>query len=145
MPGIRATAYSACLAAAVCGAPQRGVVHSVFAAAANIAFPRGCVLSLNCASAPRMPNGVQLSAPAGAFPFSALRPGMPVLLGAQRLHTEAISCSLDLSMCDQWDAHIQRPEYIDMTVVKRNGEWLARYVEEHRPHGPIPSPQGDIS
>src|SRR6185312_600069 len=132
-------------------APQRGTIHSVFNAAANIIFPHpyydtkpaaepnrshskggadvgqgplwspsardahphydtnthgNFVLSLNAAATPRMPNGLQLSSPAGDFPFSALRVGMSVIFGAQRLHIEAIDCSLDLSQSPQWNPHI---------------------------------------
>src|SRR5579863_1361206 len=102
--GTRATSYSAAIANAVVGSPRRGVVHSVFSAAANIVFPRDFVLSLNAAVGPRMPNGLQLAgrAPARERPYNdslflQMRPGMHVLLGAQRLHIEAIDCSLDLS------------------------------------------------
>jgi len=105
----RATSYSTCLAAAAAGAAQRGVVHSVFYAAANIVFPGGLVLSLNAADSTRMPNGLELSNSPGTFPFTILRPGMPVLLGAQRLHIESAHCSLDLSHCTQWNPHINRP------------------------------------
>src|SRR5579863_8357018 len=59
--GTRATSYSAAIANAVVGSPRRGVVHSVFSAAANIVFPRDFVLSLNAAVGPRMPNGLQLA------------------------------------------------------------------------------------
>jgi Protein of unknown function (DUF2877) len=128
LSGVRATAYSTCIGAAVRGTPQRGIVHSVFAAAANIVFPHNFVLSLNCASSACMPNGLQLSVAAGTFPFSALRSGMPVLLGAFRLHVEAIQCSLDLSLCRQWNPHVERPEHLDMDVVRRNGDWLAKHI-----------------
>ncbi|HLH63842.1 MAG TPA: DUF2877 domain-containing protein [Ktedonobacteraceae bacterium] len=136
--------------------PLHGIVHSVFNAAANIAFPYpdattrastpplldshpyndsgasyALILSLNAVSTPRMPNGIQLSSPAGSFPFSALRPGMPVIFGAYRLHIEAIDCSLDLSQSPHWNPHIQRPAQLDMVVMQRNyyrlqallGEW----------------------
>ncbi len=130
----RASSYSTCIAAAAVGAPQRGVVHSVFDAAANIVFPGGFVLSLNAVSSAQMPNGLQLSALPATFPFSALRAGMPVLLGAQRLHIEAIGCSLDLSSCSQWNPHIERPERLDVDVVRKNGEWLAKRIALHPPH-----------
>src|SRR5213080_3361619 len=114
---VKATSYSTCLAPAVAGALQRGTIHSVFQAAANITFPTGLVLSLNAANSPHMPNGLQLSTAGGAFPFSVLRVGMPVLLGTQRLHIEAADCSLDLSSCTRWNPHIERPEQLDMEMV----------------------------
>jgi hypothetical protein len=120
------------------GAPQRGIIHSAFDAAANIVFPGDFVLSLNAASfsqhsgddlpLPRMPNGVQITAPAGTFPFTALRVGMPVLFGAQRLHIEAIACSLDLSLCSQWNPHIEHPTVLDMEIIRKNRGRLAGYV-----------------
>src|SRR5947209_20148583 len=91
---LRAISYSTCITAAGQGEPQRGVAHSVFSAAANIAFPGGFILSLNAAISAHMPNGLQLSSQPGTYPFVALRPGMSVLLGAQRLFIEAIDCSL---------------------------------------------------
>jgi hypothetical protein len=121
---MRVSAYSSGIAAAAREAPQRGNIHSVFAAAANIIFPRDLVLSLNAAGSPGMPNGLQLSAPAGAWPFSALHVGMPVLFGAQRLHIEAVNCSLDLSNCPQWDPHIARPEELNLHVVASNMLYL---------------------
>ena len=152
------------------GAPQRGIIHSAFDAAANIVFPGDFILSLNAASSspawadksalgtinrplgdsevghdlsrpapqrstyqfprpiPRMPNGLQLTAAAGTFPFIALRAGMPVLFGAQRLHIEAIGCSLDLSLCSQWDPHIERPAVLDKKIVRKNRERLGGYL-----------------
>jgi Protein of unknown function (DUF2877) len=114
------------------------VVHSAFNAAANIVFPGGFVLSLNAGSSAkqpkgrlpiaRMPNGLQLSAAVGTFPFTALRTGMPVLFGAQRLHIEAISCSLDLSLCSQWNPHIEHPTVLDMEIVRKNRKWLSGYT-----------------
>ena len=124
----RVTSYSTCLATAAAGAAQRGVVHSVFNAAANIVFPGGLVLSLNAADSVRMPNGLELSNSPGTFPFTILRPGMPVLLGAQRLHIESAHCSLDLSHCTQWNPHINRPERLDRHNIVKNREWLARYL-----------------
>src|SRR5579859_2310872 len=125
---MRASAYSSCIEAAVRGTARRGMAHSVFAAAANITFPGDFVLSLNALSSPCMPNGLQLSAHAGSLPFSALRPGMPVLFGAQRLLIEALDCSLDLSGCAQWNPRIVRPELLDLALVERNGRWLREYV-----------------
>ncbi|MDQ6661472.1 MAG: hypothetical protein M3Z24_10955, partial [Chloroflexota bacterium] len=132
MAPIRVRAYSSSIAAAVAGSPQRGTVHSVFNAAANILFPNNFVLSLNAVTSPRMPNGLQLSACAASFPFSTLQTGMPVLLGAQRLHIEAIGCSLDLSYCPQWEPFIEQPEFVDRQVIKKNRERLGEYVEMWR-------------
>ncbi|HET9919010.1 MAG TPA: DUF2877 domain-containing protein [Ktedonobacteraceae bacterium] len=167
-----ATSYSASIAAAATGTPQRGSVHGVFAAAANIVFPakrpqgvplnapghpqgvallytsdrragqpQGLpllsefVLSLNAFDAPGMPNGLRLSVPGGAFPFAALRPGMPVLFGAQRLHIEAIECSLDLSTCTPWDPHIYQPDTLDRNVLQENWERLVTIHETHSRRG----------
>ena len=126
--GVRASAYSRCIAQAATGTPQRGSVHSVFAAAANILFPGEFVLSLNASVAPHLPNGLHLSAPAGAFPFSALRPGMSVLFGASRLHIEALACSLDLTTCPQWNPHIDHPSTLNLHTLKENGERLHKIV-----------------
>jgi hypothetical protein len=88
------------------------------------------VLSLNAVATPRMPNGLQLSSPAGSFPFSALRVGMPVIFGAQRLHIEAIDCSLDLSQAPQWNPHIQRPDQLDMALFQKNYAHLKTIAEQ---------------
>jgi hypothetical protein len=112
------------------GMPQRGTVHSVFNAAANIVFPGNFVLSLNALATSRMPNGLQLSSPPGSFPFSALRAGMPVIFGAQRLHIEAIDCSLDLSQSPQWNPHIQRSDQLDMTILQKNYTRIKTMAEE---------------
>ena len=119
------------------GSPQRGIVHSTFDAAANILFPDDFVLSLNSAPsssrlAPCMPNGLQVSALPGTFPFTDLHVGMPVLLGAQRLHIEAIGCSLDLSLCSQWNPHIERPSVIDVEIIRKNGERLKEYLSKDK-------------
>lgn len=127
-PLTRASSYSTYVAVVARGVPQRGVIHSVFPAAANIIFPGGFVLSLNAITSPRMPNGLQLSSPAGTFPFSDLRTGLPVLFGEQRLLIEAVGCSLDLSCCSEWDPHIERPARLDMKVVLKNKEWLLKHV-----------------
>lgn len=124
----RASSYSTSVAVVARGAPRRGIVHSVFPAAANIIFPGHFILSLNAITSPCMPNGLQLSTPAGTFPFSDLRPGMPVLFGAQRLLIEAVGCSLDLSCCSEWDPHIERPGQLDMKVMAKNKEWLLKHV-----------------
>lgn len=125
---MRAFAYSTCIEAAVRGEVQRGMVHSAFTVAANVAFSDGFVLSLNAITSPRMPNGLQLSAFPGTFPFPALRAGIPVLFGAQRLLIEAIDCSLDLSYCSQWNPLIEKPDLLDMGIVERNRMWLQRRV-----------------
>ncbi len=134
---VRATSYSACIAAAARGVPQRGVIHSVFRAAANILFTQDFVLSLNAATSPRMPNGLQLSSAAEDWPFSALRVGMPVLFGAQRLHIEAVNCSLDLTNCSQWDPHIKRPAELNMGIVVNNLRYLQRYLSQWHPQGDL--------
>ncbi|MGB8347627.1 MAG: DUF2877 domain-containing protein [Ktedonobacteraceae bacterium] len=120
-----------CLVGALMGAARRGVVHSAFATAANLVFPADLLVSLNADARtlvvparalpfPGMPNGIQVN----GFPFSALRPGMPVLLGAGRIVIDAIGCSLDLSGCMQWDARIVRPVNLDADVVRKNAAWL---------------------
>ena len=132
----RASSYSACVVAAARGPAQRGVIHSVFPAAANITFPGDFVLSLNAVTLPCMPNGLQLSALPGTFPFAALRAGMPVLFGAQRLLIEAVDCSLDLSTCTQWDPHIERPAQLDMEIVAKNRDWLLAWCAR-TPQAPL--------
>lgn len=124
----RATSYSTLLTAAAAGEAQRGMIHSVFKAAANIVFPDGLILSLNTSDSSRMPNGIELSSAPGTFPFTMLRPGQPVLFGAQRVVIEAATCSLDLSHCTQWDSHISRPERLDRDIVLKNREWLASFL-----------------
>src|SRR5258708_20704264 len=124
------TSYSMCIAASAMGMPQRGTVHSVFNAAANIVFPGNFVLSLNALATTRMPKGLQLSSPPGRFPFWALRAGMPVIFGAQRLHIEAIDCSLDLSQSPQWNPHIQRSDQLDMTILQKNYTRIKTMAEE---------------
>ncbi|MDQ6644307.1 MAG: DUF2877 domain-containing protein [Chloroflexota bacterium] len=124
----RTTSYSTLLATAAAGKAQRGMIHSAFDAAANIVFPGDLVLSLNAANSPRMPNGLELSSISGTFPFTALRPGMPVIFGAQRILIEAANCSLDLSHCTLWDPHISRPAQLDRDSVVKNGNWLAGYL-----------------
>jgi Protein of unknown function (DUF2877) len=125
---MRVSAYSSCLAAVAQEAPRRGVVHSVFPVAANILFSEGLLLSLNSAHSPALPNGLQLSAPAGAWPFSALRAGMSAILGARRLHIEALDCSLDLTNCPQWDPFVTRPAQVNMRVVAGNLYYLKRQL-----------------
>src|SRR5437868_15437957 len=106
----RATSYSTLLTTAAAGEAQRGLVHSVFKAAANLVFPGGLILSLNACGSPRMPNGIELSTAPGTFPFTVSRPGLPVLFGAQCGVIEAAPCSLVLSHCTQWDPYLVRPE-----------------------------------
>ena len=130
---LRVLSYSTCLVEAVTGPGQRGFIHSVFRAAANILFPNGLLLSLNALDAPRVPNNLQLSAPTAAFPFTDLRVGQPVLLGASRLNIEALSLSLDLTYSTQWNPKISRPEQFNMTVLAKNARWLAEYVAAYPP------------
>jgi hypothetical protein len=120
----RVVALSEAIVEEVVGEVRRGCVHSVFAAAANILFPGDVLLSLNANGALALPNGLCLSAPAGAYPFSSLRAGMTVLLGAQRLHIEAIGCSLDLSTCARWSPYLQRPPRLERVLVERNATRL---------------------
>ncbi len=120
--------YSTYIAEAVAGPPQRGLVHSVFHAAANIVFPDNFVLSLNTATSLRMPNGIQLPTLPGSMPVSHLRVGMPVLLGAQRLCIQPLDYTLDLAHAIQWHAYIERPAMLDMDVVRKNIAWLEQYV-----------------
>jgi hypothetical protein len=134
----RVTAASMCAAGAAMAAPRRGVVHSAFAAAANFVFPDDMVISLNADAQasdrslrvepfPGMPNGIQVA----AFPFAALRPGMPALLGAGRLVIDGIDCSLDLSTCPRWNACIARPARLNVDIVRKNAAWLEqRYLTE---------------
>lgn len=122
------------------GPPLRGLVHSVFAGAANVIFPDGFLLSLNASAAlpsrptPQkkeggllMPNGVLISAGWGEFPFAEMRAGMPVVMGAGWLTFEAIACSLDFAHCPRWDPHIARPAELDEGRVRANGRWLAQF------------------
>ncbi|MFL5693183.1 MAG: hypothetical protein ACJ795_15400, partial [Ktedonobacteraceae bacterium] len=113
------------------------MIHSVFRAAANILFAQDFVLSLNAATSPRMPNGLQLSPAAEGWPFSVLRVGMPVLFGAQRLHIEAIHFSLDLTNCSPWDPHIERPPELNMRIVVNNIRCLQRYLSHLYPQAVI--------
>jgi len=107
------------------------MVHSVFKAAANIVFPGGLILSLNACGSPRMPNGIELSTAPGTFPFTVLRPGLPMLFGAQRVVIEGAACSLDLLHCTQWDPHIATPERLDRDIVRKNREWLASFLSSN--------------
>ena len=126
----RVLSCSICIAGAVTGPLQRGLVHSVFKSAANIVFPGDFVLSLNAATSPRMPNGIQLATTPGALPFLHLQVGMPVLLGVQRLCIQPLDYVLDLSHVAQWHPHIERPAALDMRIVQKNCAWLKYYVLE---------------
>lgn len=126
------------------GPPQRGLVHSAFASAANLLFADGFLLSLNASPAPShdlsrsgafscMPNGLLLSASAGTWPFSAFKADMSVLLGAGRLVFEALPCSLDGSTCPRWNPHIEHPRWLDLALLRDNAHWLACFCHLHQP------------
>nr|BBH93977.1 hypothetical protein KTA_21760 [Thermogemmatispora argillosa] len=123
-PICSALAYSEAITEVIAGEVQRGEVHSVFSAAANLLFPNDFVLSLNAHDGVALPNGLRLSASRGAFPFSALRPGMPVLIGAWRLHIEDLQWTVDLSSCPRWRAQLRRPPRLEPVTVERNRERL---------------------
>ncbi|WP_069803358.1 DUF2877 domain-containing protein [Thermogemmatispora onikobensis] len=123
-----ALACSEAIAGAIAGAVQRGEVHSVFSAAANLLFPSEFVLSLNAQDGPAVPNGIRLRAARGAFPFCALRPGMPVLLGAGRLYIPDLHWSVDLQSCPRWRTQLRRPPHLEPTVLVRNRERLRRLL-----------------
>jgi hypothetical protein len=59
---------------------------------------------------------------------------MPVLLGAQCLHIEAISCSLDLSLCPSWNPHIKHPPNLNQETLTRNAQCLAEYKSNWLPN-----------
>ncbi|HLJ33902.1 MAG TPA: DUF2877 domain-containing protein [Ktedonobacteraceae bacterium] len=136
----RMVSYSISIATAVAGPLQRGLVHSVFQAAANIVFPGDFLLSLNTATSPRMPNGIQLPTFPGTMPLSHLHAGIPVLLGVQRLCIQPLDYILDLSSAVQWNPFIERPATLDLDVVKKNIAWLAQY-ENTIAHCGRPSPK----
>ncbi|HET8845116.1 MAG TPA: DUF2877 domain-containing protein, partial [Ktedonobacteraceae bacterium] len=81
---------------------------------------------------PLLPNGILLAAHAGEFPFSALRPGMPVLLGGLRLYFEPFACSLDLSSCPQWDPHIYAPSELNRALLHINAKRLAAFCQQKK-------------
>jgi Protein of unknown function (DUF2877) len=141
----RLLSCSTCIAGAITGPLQRGLVHSVFKSAANIVFPCDFVLSLNTVTSPRMPNGIQLATLPGTMPFLQLQVGMPALLGVQRLCIQPLDYVLDLSHAAQWHPHIERPATLDMRIVQKNCAWLKDYVLEGngRPRGPIPFTEAD--
>jgi hypothetical protein len=62
---------------------------------------------------------------------------MPVLFGAQRLHIEAVHCSLDLTNCSQWDPHIERPAELNMRIVVNNLRYLQQHLSQQRPQGDL--------
>lgn len=121
-------AYSEAVAEVIAGEVQRGEVHSVFSAAANLLFQNDFVLSLNACDGVAVPNGLRLSAARGAFPFSALRPGMPVLLGAWHLHIEGLPWSVDLRHCPRWRARLRCPLQLEGGTLVRNRERLRRLL-----------------
>ncbi|WP_052891079.1 DUF2877 domain-containing protein [Thermogemmatispora carboxidivorans] len=127
-PVSSALACSEAIAGAIAGAVQRGEVHSVFSAAANLLFPLEFVLSLNAQDGPALPNGIRLRAARGAFPFCALRPGMPVLLGAGRLYIEDLHWSVDLQSCPCWRTQLRRPPHLEPMLLVRNRERLRRLL-----------------
>ncbi|HVB25028.1 MAG TPA: DUF2877 domain-containing protein [Ktedonobacteraceae bacterium] len=120
--------YSTCIAEAVSGPPRRGFVHSAFQSAANIIFPDGLLLSLNAATSPRMPNGIQLATITGNMPISHLRVGMPVLLGVHHLSIQLLDYTLDLSYAIQWNPYIEHPAALDLEVVRKNIAWLRENI-----------------
>ena len=128
--------YSTCIAESITGPPQRGLVQSVFTSAANILFPNTFVLSLNIASSPRMPNGIHLPT---TPPLSHLRPGMPVLLGANRLYIQPLDYILDLSSAMQWNPQIERPAQMNRDVLHNNILWLRHYLPTIYNHAKNPS------
>ena len=67
-----------------------------------------------------MPNGMLLSAQRGNFPFTTLKPGMPVILGSGWLTLEAISCALDCTTCPRWNPRIEPWEVPDLALLKEN-------------------------
>src|SRR5437879_3445553 len=130
---IKILACSERIAANMMGPPQRGLVHSAFSSASNLLFTDGFLLALNSSPArptdhpgALMPNGLLLSAQAGAWPFTALKAGMPVILGAGQLVLEALHCSLDGSYCSRWNPHIERPYTPDFESLRNNARWLAQ-------------------
>jgi hypothetical protein len=70
---------------------------------------------------------------------------MPVIFGAQRLHIEAIDCSLDLSQCPQWNPNIQRPEQLDMTILQKNFTRIKTMAEEWHHAGKLPVREHDTN
>ena len=118
----------------VMGPPQRGLVHSAFTSAANLGFANGFLLSLNASpSLALMPNGLLLEANEGAFPFTALKAGMPVVLGTGWLALEAIACSLDCTCCPRWNPRIEHPESLNMALLRDNACQIALLCQSRRP------------
>lgn len=73
-----------------------------------------------------MPNGIHIV----NAPFAVMRPGMSVLLGAQRLCIQSLDIILDLSYAAQWNPCIERPAKLDMRIVRSNAARLERYVAD---------------
>ena len=142
---LRVLACSERLVEKVMGPPQRGFVHSAFASAANLGFSNGFLLSLNTSPAlqntpvnkskhtPLLPNGLLLSAHAGEWPFTVLRAGMPVVVGAGWLTIEALSCSLDCSVCPHWHPHVEHPELLDIALIGENARQVSALCQSARP------------
>lgn len=84
-------------------------------------------------SLPLMPNGLLLSARTEAWPFSALKAGMPVVLGVGWLAIEAISCSLDCTSCPRWNPRIERPALPDIAQIRASACWLTQFCQHYRP------------
>jgi hypothetical protein len=158
---IKALACSERIVERLMGPPQRGLVHSAFSSAANLLFAGDFLISLNTSSptlhqpalttspdpAPAplssceevspvpgdllMPNGLLLSAPAGAWPFSHLKAGMPVILGAGWLVLETLACSLECAACQRWHPRVQRPPELDLPLLTANARRLAHFCRQH--------------
>jgi hypothetical protein len=150
---VKVLGYSRYINAYVLGPPQRGLVHSSFASATNLAFGTDFFLSLNAlpeallaspdllhkiivpesgAALPLLPNGVLLSTQASMFPFGSLQPGMAVVLGVGRLWLESLACSLDLSTCFQWNSRI---EHSGEVLIKEHIPWLQQLCDQQRATG----------
>lgn len=134
---IQALACSERIVERLMGPPQRGLVHSAFSSAANLLFAGDFLLSLNASPSAvqpastalekglLMPNGLLLSAPAGAWPFSQLKAGMSAILGAGWLVLETLPCSLECAACPRWNPRIQRPPILDLGLLLANARRLA--------------------
>lgn len=139
---IQALACSERIVERLMGPPQCGLVHSAFSSAANLLFAGDFLLSLN-ASPPAvqsastaleggllMPNGLLLSAPAGAWPFSQLSAGMPAILGAGWLVLETLPCSLECASCPRRNPRIQRPPALDFSLLLANARRLEAMCQQ---------------
>lgn len=153
---VKVLGYSRYIAAYVLGPPQRGLVHSSFASAANLVFAADFFLSLNAepgtllacsdllhrsispeprTALPLLPNGVLLSVSENMFPFGALKAGMAVMLGAGRLWLEPLACSLDLSTCSRWDSRIEQADGLRTALFKEHVHWLQHLGDQPPPVG----------